>query len=79
MSIDYSNFALPKPRIEKKEKQKYIKGKKHKQTKFTEISGKVKEAVWNRDKHRCIYCHKKVPKYCANAHFIKRSQGRFRY
>ena len=75
MSIDYSNFALPKPKIEKKKKQKFIKGKKHKKTKATEISDKVKEAVWIRDNYRCIYCHKKVPLVCANAHFIKRSQG----
>ena len=40
-----------------------------------DITQKVKEKVWNRDYHRCIFCEKYVPKTCANAHFIKRSQG----
>lgn len=40
-----------------------------------DITQKVKEIVWNRDYHRCIFCEKYVPKTCANAHFIKRSQG----
>lgn len=40
-----------------------------------DITQKVKEIVWNRDKQKCIYCGKFVPKTCANAHFIKRSQG----
>lgn len=40
-----------------------------------EITQKVKQIVWNRDKQKCIYCGKFVPKTCANAHFIKRSQG----
>ena len=44
-----------------------------------DITQKVKEVVWNRDKQKCIYCGKHVPKTCANAHFIKRSQRRFRH
>jgi len=48
---------------------------KHKRTKATDISPKVKEIVWERDEHKCIYCSRYVPKSCANAHFIKRSQG----
>jgi len=44
-----------------------------------DISQKVKEIVWDRDYHRCVFCEKYVPKTCANAHFIKRSQRRFRY
>lgn len=56
-----------------------IKGKKHKQTKATEISQKVKKAVWERDKHRCIVCYKLVQISCANAHFIKRSRRRERH
>lgn len=55
-----------------------IKGKKHKQTKEKEISKKVKEAVWKRDKHKCIFCGKQVDMFYANAHFIPRSQGRTR-
>lgn len=39
------------------------------------ISQKTKEIVWNRDNQRCIVCGKYVPMACANAHFIKRSQG----
>ena len=44
-----------------------------------DITQKVKEVVWNRDKQKCIYCGKYVPKTCANAHFIKRSQRRIRH
>lgn len=51
-----------------------IKGKKHKLTKATSISMKVKKEVWERDNHKCIYCHREVPVECANSHFIKRSQ-----
>lgn len=47
-----------------------------KRSKACEISPKVKGIVWNRDNNRCIYCGKYVPKSCANAHFIKRSQRR---
>ena len=36
---------------------------------------KVKIAVWERDKHRCIYCMRYVPYNFSNSHFIKRSQG----
>lgn len=43
-----------------------------------EISQKTKQIVWDRDQHKCIYCGKYVPKSCANAHFIKRSQRRIR-
>lgn len=46
---------------------------KSKRSKACEISQKVKEIVWNRDNHRCIYCGRYVPKTCANAHYIKRS------
>lgn len=45
-----------------------------KRSKACEISPKVKEAVWNRDNHRCICCKRFVSKTFANAHFIKRSQ-----
>ncbi len=44
-----------------------------------DITQKVKGIVWNRDNKKCIYCGKYVPKTCANAHFIKRSQRRFRH
>ena len=50
-----------------------------KRSKACEISQKVKEIVWNRDKHKCIYCERYVPKTCANAHYIKRSQRWFRH
>lgn len=52
-----------------------LKGKKHKQTKETEIPKKVKKLVWERDKHRCIFCGKEVDMFYANAHFIPRSAG----
>lgn len=56
-------------------KIKTIKGKKHKRTKHTDISKAVKIAVWNRDKHKCIFCGKLLPWNYANAHFIPRSAG----
>ena len=55
-------------------KKSPIKGKKHKLTKETEISKKVKMTVWERDNHKCIFCQKEVPWEYANSHYIKRSQ-----
>ena len=46
-----------------------------KRSKACEISQKATTEVWLRDSCSCIYCKKWVPKSCANAHFIKRSQG----
>ena len=66
---------VPKNKTEKKKETVQIKGKKHKQTKAKEIPRKVKEAVWKRDKHRCIFCGKLVDVFYANAHFIPRSAG----
>lgn len=48
---------------------------KHKRTKATEISMATKQIVWERDNHQCIFCQRWVSVECANAHFIKRSQG----
>ena len=48
---------------------------KHARTKATEISMDTKRIVWERDNHQCVFCKKWVPIHCANAHFIKRSQG----
>ena len=56
-------------------KKNPIKGEKHKQTKAKEVTKKVKNAVWERDKHRCIFCGKEVDVFYANAHFIPRSAG----
>ena len=56
-------------------KRKEIKGKKHKLTKATEIPKSVKLAVWERDNHKCIFCHKHVSWNLANSHFIKRSHN----
>ncbi|MGN1271451.1 MAG: HNH endonuclease [Clostridia bacterium] len=74
---DLSNSFNPVPKIktEKKKEVIKIKGKKHKQTKEKEIPKKVKEAVWKRDKYKCIFCHKQVPVECACCHFIPRSSG----
>lgn len=47
---------------------------KSKRSKATDISPKVKQAVWERDGGRCVICgntHNVMP----NAHFIPRSQG----
>lgn len=46
-----------------------------KRSKACEISPKTKDLVWYRDKQKCVCCGRYVPKSCANAHFIKRSQG----
>ena len=75
-------FKIPKSTIFKKNsanyrlpvKRKPIKGKKHKLTKATEISMKIKRIVWERDDHKCIYCHTEVTVEYANSHYIKRSQ-----
>jgi 5-methylcytosine-specific restriction endonuclease McrA len=48
---------------------------KHKRTKATEIPKKVKEIVWKRDNESCIHCGRHVTVFCANSHYIKRSQG----
>ena len=66
---------VPKIKSEKKKQVTKIKGKKHRQTKEKEISKKVKETVWKRDKHKCIICGKNVDVFYANAHFIPRSAG----
>ena len=49
-----------------------------KRSKACDISQKVKDLVWHRDNKKCVACGRYVPKSCANAHFIKRSQRRFR-
>lgn len=46
-----------------------------KRSKACDISQKVKKKVWLRDDYKCIFCHRWVPMSCANAHYIKRSQG----
>ena len=75
MSIDYSGFAYPKPPKKEKKKRQPIKGKKHKQTKQCEIPVAVKVRVWERDKHKCIFCEKLVDWHRANAHYVPRSAG----
>ena len=52
-----------------------IKGKKHQQTKATAIQKSVKDIVWARDNHRCIFCNKLVDVFYANAHYVPRSAG----
>ena len=59
-------------------KRTEIRGKKHKQTKATEISKIVKEMVWYRDKRKCIFCGQVLPMFYANAHLIPRSAGGLR-
>lgn len=66
--MDTSTLMFPKPK-DKKAKPKQTR------TKACDIPTKLKEIVWQRDDGRCIFCHKAVPKGCANAHLVKRSQG----
>lgn len=47
----------------------------HRQTKFTRITKKTKETVYNRDRCRCVICGRYVPEECASAHLIARSHG----
>lgn len=54
---------------------KPMKCKKHDRTKATAIQKYVKEAVWYRDKRRCIFCGKLVTMFNANAHLVPRSSG----
>ena len=68
-------YPCPKPTKTVKKKTTKIKGKKHKQTKATEIPTKIKEEIWIRDKKRCIFCNKYVSKEYACCHFIPRSAG----
>lgn len=44
-----------------------------KRSKACDITKKVKDAVWERDEHRCIICgsYEAMP----NSHYIKRSAG----
>lgn len=46
---------------------------KSRRAKACDIPKKVKNAVWERDNHRCIICgnHQAMP----NSHYIRRSQG----
>lgn len=67
---DLSNSFSPYPKIKEKKKKK----RKH----FTAIPDEVKEKVWKRDKHRCIFCHKYVPLECACCHLEPRSKGGLR-
>lgn len=55
--------------------QKSIPAKKKTRTIATSIPKSVKEKVWERDNHKCIFCHKNVPVECACCHYIRRSQG----
>lgn len=71
-----TNIEICKCCIEKAyKKAKPMKCKKHSRTKATAIQKNVKEAVWYRDRFRCIFCHTPVPMFNANAHFIPRSRG----
>lgn len=51
------------------------KNKQSKRTKALAIPTKIKKIVWERDNHRCIFCHCEVPWNRANSHFVKRSHG----
>ncbi len=75
MSIDYSEFAYPKPPKTIKKEKRPIKGQKHERTKHTEISKGTKYLVWERDHKQCILCGRPVSYEHACCHFIKRSAG----
>ncbi len=70
-------YDKPKSKVlnNKSFKKQPIKGKKHKLTKATDIPKKIKLIVWERDKHKCIFCHTPVTWHYANSHYIKRSHS----
>lgn len=49
--------------------------KKSNMAKACEISPATKINVWDRDKHKCIFCGKAVHVSCACCHFVPRSAG----
>lgn len=68
-------YDFPIKKMSGLKKKSPVKSKKHKLTKATEIPKKVKMIVWERDEHRCIFCHTPVSWNYANSHFIKRSHS----
>lgn len=62
------------PKIEKSNIIKKKSKQKSKLAKATDIAKEVKLVVWERDNHKCIFCHKPVSWHFANSHYIKRSQ-----
>lgn len=46
---------------------------KSRRSKACDISQKVKQKVWDRDNHMCIYCGRPIA--MPNAHYIPRSKG----
>lgn len=59
-------------------KRTAIEKKTHKVSKMAkacDISQKVKNEVWERDNHQCIFCNTEVPVSCANAHCVSRAHG----
>ena len=48
---------------------------KSRRAKATSISKDVKRQVWERDRGRCLMCHKTVREECACCHIIPRSHG----
>lgn len=59
-------------------KRTAIEKKTHKVSKMAkacDVSQKVKNEVWERDNHRCIFCNTEVSVSCANAHVISRAHG----
>lgn len=71
--IDYSKCK--NCTLKEYKEQKSIPNKKKTRTIATSIPKSVKEKVWERDNHKCIFCHKNVPVECACCHEIRRSQG----
>lgn len=71
---EYKEYENSTESLQKKMQRSAIKGKKHKLTKATDIPTALKKKVWERDKHRCIFCGTPVPWNLANSHYIKRGQ-----
>ena len=71
--IDYSKCK--NCTLKEYKEQKSIPNKKKARTIATSIPKSVKEKVWERDNHKCIFCHKNVSVECACCHEIRRSQG----
>lgn len=65
---DLSNSYNPVPKNK-------TKRKKTKRKKYTDIPKEVKKIVWERDGHKCIFCHRFVSVEYSCCHLIPRSAG----
>ena len=71
---DCKNCEFKEYKVKKNKPMKKI-NKNNKVRIATSIPLEVKKIVYERDNHKCIFCHKEVDLFFANSHFIKRSHN----